>query len=250
MPANFVDTDAYERLMGRWSRALNRVFVPWLGVRKDAAWLDVGCGTGALAQTLLDIAWPGAVTGVDPSPEFIAEARKRIPAVRFEVASAERLPFPDASFDAAAASLCLQYSADPAAAASELRRVLRPGGVAGATVWAPGGMEALARMQELAQGPPRQPSPVASPEALNRLFVDSGFRDVAVQPLTIPTVFADFDDYWQPFLGGQGSSGAFVMGLEPEAREELRARLQATLQPGRDGTIRLQATALAVRGRT
>jgi ubiquinone/menaquinone biosynthesis C-methylase UbiE len=56
----------YERYVGRWSRLVAREFIDWLGVAAEADWLDVGSGTGALAATVLDVASPASVTGVDP----------------------------------------------------------------------------------------------------------------------------------------------------------------------------------------
>src|SRR5215510_5705569 len=44
--------DAYERYIGRWSRPVSIAFVEWLGVPPDRAWLDLGCGTGALSETI------------------------------------------------------------------------------------------------------------------------------------------------------------------------------------------------------
>ena len=59
--------------------------------------------------------------------------------------------------------------------------------------------------------------------------------------------FRDFDDYWTPFLGGQGPAPTYVATL-PEARaRRLRARLQATLPTEADGSIHLRSTAWAVR---
>jgi SAM-dependent methyltransferase len=70
--------DAYEPYVGRWSRLVAREFVAWLGVAGGAAWLDVGCGTGALSQTVLEAADPAAVVGIDPSLGFLAHARARL----------------------------------------------------------------------------------------------------------------------------------------------------------------------------
>ena len=60
--------EAYEPYVGRWSRPVAREFLRWLSVPPDRRWLDVGCGTGALAQTILALAAPSGVVGIDPSP--------------------------------------------------------------------------------------------------------------------------------------------------------------------------------------
>src|SRR5436305_14537774 len=70
---------AYEPYVGRWSRLVAREFVAWLAVPAGARWLDVGCGTGALSQIILEVASPGEVIGIDPSEGYIAYAREHIP---------------------------------------------------------------------------------------------------------------------------------------------------------------------------
>jgi demethylmenaquinone methyltransferase/2-methoxy-6-polyprenyl-1,4-benzoquinol methylase len=90
--------------------------------------LDVATGTGAVAREL--IRQKGcAVVGVDASPDMLAEARRRLgPDVRLVEASAERLPFPDESFDGLTFTYLLRYVDDPSATLRELVRVVRPGG--------------------------------------------------------------------------------------------------------------------------
>jgi ubiquinone/menaquinone biosynthesis C-methylase UbiE len=85
--------DAYEPYVGRWSRLVAREFLGWLAVPPDARWLDVGCGTGALAQTILALTAPSEVVGIDPSPAYVAYARDRSNDLRakFEVGDAQAL---------------------------------------------------------------------------------------------------------------------------------------------------------------
>ena len=105
--------------------------------------LDVGTGTGTLAFAALR-RWPGAqVTGIDASGGMLREARgraDRLPAagrsrVTFQVAEADRLPFPDRSFDVAVSSFVLQLVPDRPAALREVGRVLRPGGLLAFVTW-------------------------------------------------------------------------------------------------------------------
>ena len=91
--------------------------------------------------------------------------------------------------------------------------------------------------------------PIAAPEPLGTAFTDAGLIDVALRPIVIPTVFADFDDYWQPFLGGTGSAPTYVAGLRESERAVLRDRLRMSLVAEADGSIRLDARAWAVRAR-
>ena len=108
----------------RWRRFL----VSCVQARPGDTVLDVATGTGAVARELIRQKRCNVV-GVDVTPEMLAEARRRLgPSVRLVEASAERLPFADASFDALTFTYLLRYVEDPAATLRELARVVRPRG--------------------------------------------------------------------------------------------------------------------------
>jgi hypothetical protein len=86
------------------------------------------------------------------------------------------------------------------------------------------------------------------PEPLRRLWTEAGLHAVEVRPIEIPTVFTDFDDYWNPFLGGQGPAPGYLMSQPDEHRTALREALRERLPAEPDGSIRLTARAWAVRG--
>ena len=248
--------DPYERYVGRWSRVVAREFLAWLAVPAGREWVDVGSGTGALSQTVRSLAAPRTLTGVDRAFGFVAHARGAVDA-RFVVGDAAALPFGDASFDVAVSGLVLNFVPQPADAVAQLHRVLRPGGTAAAYVWDYAGeMQMMRRFWETAAAF----DPVArdisegmrfalcAPEPLREAFELAGFTRVEVRAIDIPTVFADFDDYWEPFLGGQGPAPAYVVSLDDARRVALRERLRLALRPGPDGRIELIARAWAVRG--
>src|SRR5262245_61600689 len=133
----FNDADAYEHFMGRWSRAVGAVFVGWLAPGKGARWLDIGCGTGAFADLVLDTCAPAAVTGVDPAAAQIDYVCKQPIARRaeFRVADAQSLPFSDGTFDIVASALVLNFIPDRPKALQEMRRVARPRGTVAGYVW-------------------------------------------------------------------------------------------------------------------
>jgi hypothetical protein len=81
------------------------------------------------------------------------------------------------------------------------------------------------------------------------LWTDGGLDEVVVTAIDIPTVFADFDDYWSPFLGGQGPAPGYLATLPEDQRVALRERLRARLPTAADGSIPLTARAWAVKGR-
>ena len=80
----------YEPYVGRWSRIVAREFLPWLAVPHNKEWLEVGCGTGAFTQTILEAALPRFVMAIDASADFIeyARAQTRSPLATFEIGDA------------------------------------------------------------------------------------------------------------------------------------------------------------------
>lgn len=89
------------------------------------ALLDIGCGSGSLARSLAEAG--AAVTGIDPGEEALARARSLVPAARFEVASAEALPFSDSTFDGVVMLNSLHHVPEPHRALAEAARVLKEG---------------------------------------------------------------------------------------------------------------------------
>ncbi|MEP7200654.1 MAG: methyltransferase domain-containing protein [Chloroflexota bacterium] len=251
--------DAYEPYVGRWSRLVARELLAWLAVPENRRWLDVGCGTGALTQTILDTASPSAVTGVDRSDGFVAYAREKVSDARahFEVADAQALRFADASFDVAVSGLVLNFVPQPEQMVGEMRRVVRAGGTVALYVWDYAGAMQLMRhfwdaavaldpaARALDQG---VRFAICQPEPLAALFRSVGLRDAQTRALDVPTVFRDFDDYWSPFLGGQGPAPSYAMALSEEQRAALRDRIRAHLPIRADGSIHLSARAWAVCG--
>ena len=257
LPDTWAAGDRYEPYVGRWSRLVAREFLVWLDVPEGKRWLDVGCGTGALTQTILDHGHPVDVAGVDPSEGFLSLARARTPQAEFRTGDAQALPFEDNRFDAAVSGLMLNFVPDPAKAAAEMRRVVRTGGAVGAYVWDYAGemqlmrhfWDAAAALDPAARALDEGPRfPLCRPDALLALWNAAGLEGCAVRAIDVPTVFKDFDDYWSPFLGGQGPAPTFCMSLPEDRREQLRQRLLATLPTQADGTISLRARAFAVCG--
>jgi SAM-dependent methyltransferase len=250
---------AYERFMGRWGRSIARPFLAWMGVAPGARWIDVGSGTGALTATILEVAAPAAVLGVEPSEAFLGRARETLGGGRasFQVGDAAAIPAADRSHDVVVAGLVLNFVPDVPAALAEWRRVTRAGGTVGAYVWDYAGrMQMLRCFWDAAvalDGAARALDegvrfPTARPEALAAPFEAAGLTDVTTRAIEVPTRFADFDDLWAPFLGGQGPAPAYVATLPAPGREALRERLRASLPVAQDGSIDLVARAWAVRG--
>jgi SAM-dependent methyltransferase len=250
---------AYEPYVGRWSRPVAREFVDWLAVPPGARWLDLGCGTGALAETILKRANPVQVDGIDPSEGFLALAREQVrdARVRFNVGDARRLPVESATYDAVVSALVLNFIPDLPAGTAEMARAVRPGGTVAGYVWDYAGKMELMRYfwdaavalkpTDLERDEGRR-FPVCQPGPLKHLFESAGFKKVEVRSIDVSTHFRNFDDYWTPFLGGQFPAPDYAMSLDEAARTALRERIRAHLPIAADGSIPLIARAWAVRG--
>jgi SAM-dependent methyltransferase len=251
---------AYDAYIGRWSRLVAPEFLRWLDAPTGARWVDVGCGAGTLEEAILGEAAARSVLGIDRSEGFVAHARARVtdPRARFVVGDAMALPIPDRAFDAVVSGLVLNFVGAPDRMVAEMARGARAGAAVALYVWDyAGGMDltrtfwnaareldpAAAALDEAVRFPICAPGPLAS------AFTVAGLEAVETRAIDVPTPFRDFDDYWSPFLGGQGPAPAYAMSLTEERRAALRERLRAVLPAASDGSIRLRARAWAVRGR-
>lgn len=258
-PDVWASGEAYEPYVGRWSRMVAREFLPWLAIPPNRSWLDVGCGTGALTQTILQLAHPKDLTSLDSSEDYLSYAQQQINdgRVHWQVGNAQSMPLESAAFDAVVSGLVLNFIPNLPAAIAEMVRVARPGGVAAAYVWDYAGKMELMRYfwnaavalsptaLELDEGRRFQ---ICQPQPLQELFTRAGLANVEVRSIDVPTHFRDFEDYWGPFLGGQGPAPGYTMSLGVEERAALRERIKSSLPFAHDGSIPLIARVWAVRG--
>ena len=257
-PDTWEQGPAYERYVGRWSRQVAPRFLEWLRMPPGLRWLDVGCGTGALSAAILDTCAPAAVDGVEPSEGFlevaVAELGNR---VTFHRADATALPLDDASVDVVVSGLVLNFVPDLDAALAEMSRVTVAGGVVARLRL---GLRRAAWSSCAGSGRPPSSStrrPPRSTRAPVRRSHARGPRGCSRAPgwstsrrrrSRCRRGSRDFDDYWAPFLGGQGLAPAYAMSLEAPARDRLRERLRELVPTAPDGSIDLVARAWTVRG--
>ena len=223
-----VPAEAYDRFMGRYSVLLAPLMASFAGVAGDQRVLDVGCGPGALTTELVTRLGPASVTAVDTSEQFVSAARERLPGVKVERASAERLPFPDGSFDAVMAQLVVHFMADPVAGLSEMARVTRSQGVVAACVWDhSGGRGPLGAFWEAA----RALDPEVEDESdlagarechLEELFEAAGAHKIEATLLSVSVEHPTFTEWWEPFTLGVGPAGSYTAGLDPDRQARLR----------------------------
>jgi hypothetical protein len=138
-----------------------------------------------------------------------------------------------------------------------MRRVTRRGGTVAAYVWDYSGEMQLMRYfwdaaidRDAAAADAHDDARFAfcRPGPLRNLFVDAGLLGVEVAPIVVPMVFADFEDYWRPFLHAPAPAPAYARSLDEDERTALRESLRQRLPVRADGTIALTAGAWAVRG--
>ncbi|MBW7884124.1 MAG: methyltransferase domain-containing protein [Caldilineaceae bacterium] len=261
MPADpWQSGDPYEYFMGRWSRPVAHEFLQWLSSPAHKRWLDVGCGTGVLSSAILNVAAPQDVLAVDASAAFIAFAQQihQDTRLQFRVGDARQLPAETGSFDVTVSGLALNFIPDPIVALADMARATRAGGVVAVYVWDYADQmqmlryfwDAAVALDPLAKDVDEgERFPLCQPSALRTLFHEARLRDIEVRAIDVPTVFKDFDDYWSPFLGGQGPAPGYVTSLSHEHRETLASQLQIALPVRADGTIALVARAWSVRGK-
>ena len=245
--------------VGRWSRLVGHQFIAWLDVVPGYVWLDVGAGTGILTQVILRDASPAKVVGVDLSKEYIEFARQQIRdyRVEFRVGDAADIIFESPQFDVSVAGLVLNFLPDPEHAVKSMVQAVRSGGVVAAYVWDYGGqMEMMRHFWDAAikvdpsaeEADAGQRFTICRPDNLRSLFQSVDLREIDVITIDIQTPFQDFDDYWLPFLGAQGSVSKYLRSINDETRTALRNQLQSQLLTTPDGAIRLVARAWAVKG--
>jgi ubiquinone/menaquinone biosynthesis C-methylase UbiE len=252
--------EAYEAMMGRWSRQLASLFIDFVGVRDTDRVLDVGCGTGSLTTILAKVTGAAKIVGIDPSNGFIEYARSQNadPRVIFEIGDAQQLPYPDASFDRCMALLAVDYIPDARKAALEMRRVTKKAGMVATAMWDRSRANelencfwdaALAIDPNARRSSGRQGS-YGSAEALSELWSGSGLTRVELAGITVPCHVSCFDELWQPYLKSQGGPiRAFMEALSADRREAFREAMRRNvLGDGPDRPITLKAKAWAVKG--
>ena len=254
----FSDAAAYERFMGRWSRAAGAIFLDWIAPPRGARWLDIGCGTGVFTELVLDTCSPATVVAVDPAAAQIELAHSKPVAQRadFRVADAQTLPFPDGAFDVVASALVINFIPDRRRALAEMRRVCHPGGVVAGYVWdfaAQRGVVSPIRagLIQIGSKPPPMPGTEDSRlEALSSLFAGGNLKDIATRTIDVTMSFPEFNEFWRLHTPPSISPmGKMIAALSETDREKLIESVRARLPAGPDGSITHSARANAIKAR-
>ncbi len=250
--------DPYEYYMGRWSKLVAELFVDWLSLPSGLRWLDVGCGSGALSEAVITMQNPVEVIAIDQSEDFVSTAQQRLGnMVKCKMGDALSLPLDDTSVNISVSGLVLNFLSEPEKALEEMRRVTKKGGTVAVYIWDyAGGIEFLKYFWDTAvQLNPNASNlhegrrfPKANAEELSAAFKRTGFAEIETTSVDVITKFSNFDDYWKPFLGGQGPAPTYVLKLHEAERYNLRDALSRRLPIKEDGSIPLAARAWAAKG--
>jgi SAM-dependent methyltransferase len=251
----FDDGSAYERVMGIWSQRAGDVFLDWLALPAGRRWIDIGCGSGAFTEQVIQRCAPAEVQGIDPSESQLAFARTRPGAAgaMFHQGDAMALPFEANRFDAAVMALVIFFVPDPPKGIAEMVRVVRPGGCIAAYAWdVLGGGAPIepiwAEMRAMGLTPAQPPSAQASRiDAMHELWRGADLERIETRTITVRRDFLNFDEFWEISIA-TGTMHAALERLGPDESEELKQRVRARLSPSGDGPFGFDSVANSVKG--
>ena len=256
----FSNAQAYERFMGRWSRQIAPLFIEFAGIADTGRVLDIGSGTGSLAVEVARRKMEVHVTGIDPSPEYVAYAASTNPfpdRVAFLTDDAQHMHFENATFASSVSLLVFNFIPDAAKALREARRATKSNGRVAAAVWDYGGRMRMLRefwdaATEIDPGAKKldeKNMPLCRSGNLSHLWTQGGLEHVHEEPLEAETKFSSFQDYWEPFLLGQGPAGAYARTLDRDRLQALRVAVRRRVaRSSEDEAFTLPARVWAVRG--
>ncbi len=228
-------------------------------VRPGQKVLDIACGTGFATRAAARVVGAdGSVDGADINPRMIEAARRNSPGltIGWHTASALELPFEDDLFDVVICQQGVQFFPSPADGLREMRRVVRPGGTLGATVWGPLSMSPY--LDALTTLPDRSPMAPGELHQLSRMDGDAelhswataaGWKDVEVatveRPVELPPLRTQFVNHLSAL---PWSSTFFALSPEDQssALDALLEPLNSYVQP--DGTAKIPTTSYLVIG--
>jgi len=208
--------------------------------------LELACGAGGTGLTAAALVAPGEVVLSDVAAEMTAIAGARARAmgltnVRVQELDLEDIAVPDESFDVVLCREGLMFAVDPGRAATEIRRVLRPGGRVALAVWGPKAQNPwLATIFDVVSAqlgapvpPPGIPGPFAldDGERLAGLLTGAGLADVEVTELSVPLRDVSFDTWWSRTAALAGPLADRLAALPDPARQALRARAREAVRP-------------------
>jgi len=258
----WTDGVLYENYTGRWSRLIADKFIDWLEVKHAHfnSCIDMGCGTGALSEALLANGVCTSLTCLDRSPDYLSFVKQRIlsSGVEFVTDDVQNTSLATGAYSLVVSGLVVNFVDSPEKMLREMRRLGRSGGVLGLYIWDfADGMEPIRKFWDAAHKC-KAPGvnefdagirfPICQRDNLLQSVIEAGWLKPKVAPIEIDARFKNFNDYWIPFLSGQGTGPAFAVSLTDEMREEVRKTLMSLVTDSPDEPFTLRARAWAVKG--
>jgi SAM-dependent methyltransferase len=209
--------------------------------------LELACGPGGLGLAAAPrVAPSGEVVLSDVAPEMTAIAAQRAAALDLDnvstrVLDLEQIDEPDGSYDVVLCREGLMFALDPARAAREIHRVLRPGGRAALAVWGPRErnpwlavvFEAVTAQLGAPVPPPGVPGPFSleDPERLAAILSGAGLAEVMVRELAVPLRAGSFEEWWKRTSALAGPLAKILQSIPEPAVQEIRATLRDATRP-------------------
>jgi SAM-dependent methyltransferase len=202
-------------------------------------WIDVGCGSGAFSELLLERCAPAEVRGIDPSEAQLAFARAHLAgrSAEFQCGDALSLPFGDDHFDAAVMARVIFFVPDPSKGLAEMLGGGHP-------------LELLrAEINSMGFALPNQPrSDVSEKETLHSLWMDAGLELIEVREFAVQRTFPSFESFWATSTTTPSVRQA-ISQMRRDDFELLKGRMRARLPADDAGSITCTARANAITGR-
>jgi len=258
----WTDGVLYENYTGRWSRLIADKFIDWLEVKQVRVerCVDMGCGTGALSEALLANGVCTSLTCLDRSPAYLSFAKKRLQSsgVEFVTDDVQNTSLPTGAYSLVVSGLVANFVDSPKKMLSEMCRLGRLDGVLGLYIWDfADGMEPIRKFWDAAHKCEAHNVgefdagirfPICQRDNLLHHVKEAGWLEPKVAPIEIDAQFKNFDDYWVPFLSGQGTGPAFAVSLSDETREKVRKTLMSLVTDSPDEPFTLRTRAWAAKG--
>jgi SAM-dependent methyltransferase len=243
MGTAYIQGELWSAQARNWANFLERCHAPLyksvfdrVGISRGTRLLDVGCGAGLAAQLAAELG--AQVAGIDAAPAFIEIARERLPDGDFRVGDMEELPYTDASFDVVTGFNSFQHAANPVAALSEAKRVVRRGGRVAMVTWGrPEDCEHAAVLAAIrALLPPgltgtSSPFALSEPGRLEALLERAGLRADDSGEIASTFVWQDSETAWKAI----GAAGPTVMAVRYAGEEKVRQAVLDSLLSFRMG---------------